>query len=113
MATVAGGARYREIKKPAYGRALELNCWHYAVVVIDRTVAVLVFPIPIVVVAVFRRSFELVLSDARPVAAEPGIVLQRFPRERIMIVPDTEKAAEAQNRIRIADVPGDGCGAST
>jgi hypothetical protein len=70
------------------------------VVIVDPARPGLVFPTPVVVSAVFRRTLEVLLGDAGPVATEAGIVLERLPRHRIMIVSDTQKTAKAQNRVR-------------
>ena len=57
-------------------------------------------PAPFVIVAVLRRSLQLVYGDPHDVAAEAGIVLQTRPRRGIMIVADAEKTTVAQDGIR-------------
>src|SRR5947209_2557178 len=49
------------------------DVWH-PVIVIDGTRAGFVGPVPAVVVGVFWRALELLLSDARQVTAEPRVV---------------------------------------
>src|SRR5262249_32666772 len=51
-------------KKSALQRTSHLNGWHDTVVVIDRAIACLIFPVPIIVVAVFWRSLQLPLCNA-------------------------------------------------
>ena len=70
------------------------------VVIVDGARAGLIFPIPFVVVAVFWRTLQLLFGNAGPVATKIGVIFKRLPREGIMIVPDTKKAAKAQNRVR-------------
>jgi hypothetical protein len=46
------------------------------------------------VIAVFWRSLKLGLGDAGAITAEAGIVFERLPGQRIMVVADAEKAAK-------------------
>src|SRR5262249_33721412 len=71
----------------------------HAVIGVYRAVARGIAPVPVVVVAVFRRAAELVLGDAGDIAAEPRVVLQGLPRQRIVIVSDAEEAAEAEHGV--------------
>src|SRR5579883_1343942 len=52
-------------------------------------------PIPRSFVSVFGRALELGLGQAGDVPAQPGVVFQRLPRQRIVVVSNSEKAAEA------------------
>src|SRR4051812_11905418 len=67
-----------------------------AVIVVDGAGAGRGAPVPGIVVPVFRRALELGFGYAGDVAAERGIVFQRLPRQRIMIVADAKEAAERQ-----------------
>ena len=75
------------------------DAWWDAVVIVDAARTGLIFPIPVVISSVFWRTLQLLLGNAGPVAAKVGIILERLPREGIMIVSDTKKAAKAQNRV--------------
>src|SRR5205823_12618379 len=49
--------------------------------------------------------FELVLGEVDEIAAEIGVVFQRRPRHRVIILAHAHEAAEAQDRI--GDLAGD------
>src|SRR4051812_7500289 len=70
-----------------------------AVIVVHRAGARGVGPVPAIVVAIPGSTFELPLGDAGDVAAEIGIVFQRLPRQRIMVVADAEETPKAQYRV--------------
>src|SRR4030095_3937514 len=59
-----------------------------------------VAPIPPALVGVFGGAAKLVLGNAGDVAAQVGVVFQRLPGQRIMIVADAEQAAEAEHHVR-------------
>src|SRR5258708_19680259 len=59
----------------------------------------LIAPIPIRAACIFRRLLQLVLRDHRLIAAKIDIVLKRGPWQRIIVITNPEKAAEAQNSI--------------
>src|SRR5205814_10611049 len=71
----------------------------HAVVIIERTVARAIAPVPVSLVVKSRSTAKLVLGHPGPVATEPGIVFQRLPGQRIMIVAEAQEAAETENRI--------------
>ena len=61
-----------------------------------------VVPIPSVVVAVFGRALELGFGDAGPVAAELGVVFERLPGNRVVIVAEVEAPSlEALERVTV------------
>src|SRR5262249_46655415 len=62
----------------------------HPVIIVQRTCGADVAPVPVVVVAIFRRAAQLALGHAGAIAAEPGVILQRLPGQRIMIVAETE-----------------------
>jgi hypothetical protein len=91
-------------KKPALRRAF---CGQNAgsdrddpVVIVDRPRAGLIFPTPFVVVAVLWRTLQLLFGDAAAVTTQIGVIFERVPRDGIMIISDTKKAAKAQDRVR-------------
>ena len=57
--------------------------WRRLVIIIDAAVVVSV-PVPTGALAVFRRLFELVLSQAGPISAELCIVRQERPRRGVV-----------------------------
>src|SRR4051812_2400857 len=69
------------------------------VVIIDRPRARRVRPVPAVVVAVPRGSFELLLGYSGAVAAQSCVVFQRLPGQRVVLVAHAQKPAEAQDRV--------------
>src|SRR5262249_8075355 len=76
-------------------------CSHewYAVVIVERAVACSFTPVPVGLVAVFRRAAKLFFGDAGPIAAEPCIVFQRLPWQRIVIIAEPQEPAETKNGI--------------
>src|SRR5664279_830884 len=70
-----------------------------AVIVVDGAGAGSVPPVPAIVVAVFGRAFQLLLRDAGDVAAEIGIVFQRLPGQRVVVVADAQESTETQHRV--------------
>ena len=70
-----------------------------AVVFVHSASSTSVCPVPIIVVAVLWRATELLLRHVGAVSAPVRIVLQRLPRQGIMIVANPEKASEAQDSI--------------
>jgi hypothetical protein len=70
-----------------------------AIVVIDRTRAGRIAPIPGVIVAELRRALELRFGDSGDIAAEVGIVFQRLPGQRIVVVANPQKSTEAQHGV--------------
>ena len=61
----------------------------YAVIVVERAGTSNVAPIPVGIVAVFGGSPKLFLGHAGDVAAEPSIVFERLPRQRVVIISQT------------------------
>src|SRR5207244_13246530 len=59
----------------------------------------LIVPIPIGASCIFRRLLQLILGDHYLIAAKIDVVLERRPWQRVIIITDSEKAAEAQNSI--------------
>src|SRR5882757_876583 len=70
-----------------------------AVIVVDRPRGAEVGPIPIALAAVFWCAAKLVFGHARDVAAEPCIVFQRLPGQRVMIIAESQNAAKAEHRV--------------
>ena len=60
------------------------------IVVVDRFGSARLVPIPAALVCVFRRAVELVHGDAGPIAAEPRVIFQGVPGQRVMVVADPE-----------------------
>jgi hypothetical protein len=54
-----------------------------------------VVPIPSTIVAVLRSPIELLLSDVGAVATQSCVVVQRLPGQGIVVVANSEEAAEA------------------
>src|SRR5450759_693404 len=73
--------------------------YSHAIVVVYGAGSCGVAPVPTIVVAVFRRALELRFGNAGTVAAKPGVVFQRLPRQGIMIIADAEKAAKAEDGV--------------
>src|SRR5437868_5894682 len=89
-------------KKPAVWRAstsIELDKRH-VVVAVHGAHTIGIAPIPCVLIGVFRRALELPFRDAGPITSDAGIILQRLPRQRIVIITDTEEAAKAKHGVR-------------
>src|ERR1041385_7041186 len=61
--------------------------------------ALLIFAVPVKtgVFIVFRRSIELLLCKAGPVASEPSVVGEDRPRNWIVIFSNSQKSAEAED----------------
>src|SRR5689334_18241274 len=70
----------------------------HPIIVVDRAPRLRV-PTPTALVSVFWGAAELILGDAGDISAEVRVVLQRLPRQRVVIVPDAEQAAEAEHRV--------------
>src|SRR6185312_13272412 len=67
-----------------------------AIIVVDGAGPGRVTPVPGIVVTVVRRALELAFGHAGNVAAERGFIFQRLPGQRVVVVADTEKAAEGE-----------------
>src|ERR1700733_13386274 len=70
-----------------------------SIIIIYRACPGRIRPVPGIVVAVLRRALQLSLRDAGDVATKVGVILQRLPRERIMIVADAQETSEAKHSI--------------
>src|SRR5262249_20917980 len=68
-----------------------------AVVGVDAAHCSVVTPIPIAPLAVFRRALQFLGRKPGDIAAKLGVVFQRLPGQRIVIVAETEKSAEAKH----------------
>ena len=64
------------------------------IVVVHLAVSGAVRPIPIGALAVFGRTFKLVLGYADPIAAKIGVVFQIGPWHRIVILSHAEETTE-------------------
>src|SRR4051794_40654092 len=69
------------------------------VVGVDAANRGVVTPVPITPFAVFRRAFQFLGGDARDVPAELRVVFQRLPRQRIVVVTEAQKSAEAEHGV--------------
>src|SRR6516225_2963168 len=58
----------------------------HAVIGVERAVASSITPIPICLLAISGGTAKLVFGHAGPIAAEIGIIFQRLPGQRIMLV---------------------------
>src|SRR3979490_321159 len=87
-------------KRPALKRAFRVSLNSNAVIIIHRTTPRRIVPVPGIVVAVLRRSFELIFGNAGAIAAKVGVVLQRLPGQGIVVVADPEETAETQDSVR-------------
>jgi hypothetical protein len=67
--------------------------------IIQAASALSAFPVPRFRRAVFRCSFYFFDEDQCLITAEFNVVFQRGPRQRTMVVANTQKAAETQNGI--------------
>src|SRR3954471_15290748 len=72
----------------------------HAVIVVNCTVGARVAPIPFAILAIFGSAAELVLGDAGDVAAKTGVILQRLPRQRVMIIAEAKEAAKSEHGVR-------------
>ena len=70
------------------------------VVVVHRAGAGSVRPVPAIVVAVFGRALKLLLGHAGTIATEVGVVFQRLPWQPVVVIANSEDAAEAEHGIR-------------
>src|SRR5580704_19267999 len=59
-----------------------------AVIVVHGASSRRIAPVPGIVVVVFWRSLELVFGYAGTIAAKAGVVFQRLPRQRIIVIAD-------------------------
>src|SRR5947209_17814799 len=75
------------------GASTALISWglNAPVVVVHRAGDRRVPPIPAALVAVLWRASQLTVADPGHVAAKAGVVFQRLPRKRVMVVSDSEE----------------------
>src|SRR3546814_744876 len=69
-----------------------------AVIVVDRT-ALVVVPGFVVQILIARRAGDLVPGQVDPVAIELFVIVELFPRQRIVIIANTKEAAEAEDGV--------------
>src|SRR3979411_2006548 len=86
-------------KRPAVKRAFRVSLNSNAVIIIHRTTPRRIVPVPGIVVAVLRRSFELIFGNDGAIAAKDGVVLQRLPGQGMVVVADPEETAETQDGV--------------
>src|SRR5688572_5928760 len=56
------------------------------------------FPILIVPSTLLRSRLQLIGGNAGSITSDSGIILERWPRDGMMIVPNPKKSAEAHHR---------------
>src|SRR5690348_11637263 len=81
-------------------RSSERSRDRHTVIVVERAGRADIAPVPVSLIAIFRGAAKLVLGDAGAIATEAGVIFQRLPGQGIVVVSDTEEAAEAQHGVR-------------